>query len=138
MRLLSTILVSIPLLWITRAYSIEISLGSTPLSPCTTAEWSSQNTYGFSAPRRSQHVQTAKIKLIIEGEDLERPDIYAQVESCAQRTAQQIDIRFLAAQPSNSNALFKKVFYACLDPSQLQKKIYYFALKIENHCNKDE
>lgn len=132
----TTLLVPCALWWCAQACAIELSLGIAELPPCPTAKWEGQSQFGLSAPSRGQSSQTIRVKAIVEGENLQDSAVLSQVHECAMAASQRVNLRFLASEPSEGNALFKSIFGKCMDSGRVATRIYFTSLKLEGYCER--
>lgn len=120
------------------AIGIELPLGQANLPPCSSANWDSNARFGFSAPNRSQVAQSVTVKLIIEGENIQDARVMELLSMCARQSAERIDLRLVAAEPTAGNELFRRMFYQCLSTQPLPSRIYFAALKLEGYCGRSQ
>lgn len=82
--------------------------------------------------------QKAALQAIVEGQGVDDPSQRSTLQACADEAVEQINVRLLAAQPSEGNSLFKKIFLQCVDTQQIPVQVYVVALKIDDRCQPDQ
>jgi len=115
------------------AVAVQLPLGTTDAPACTPSATDPH----AGAPSRRGRDRTPKkatLNALVEGKGVEEPAQHQALQACAKDAAQQIELRLLAAQPAESNSLFKKVFLRCVAEQNIPVSIYFVALKLEGHC----
>lgn len=114
------------------AFGVQLPLGFTEAPSCGAAYG------GKSRPVKGKATQKVSVKAIVEGENTEQPANAEPLQACANAAAKKIDLRLLAAQTGEGNALFKNIFLQCVEENQLPVSVYFVALKLEDNCEPDE
>lgn len=136
MKAICTIPLCVTLLLCANVAAVQLPLGYTEAAPCAPKSGASQNSQRDKT-RGNNTPQQAMVQAIVEGDNLDSADHLESLQACANTTAKEIDLRLLAAQPSESNSLFKRKFLQCVEEQQIPVQVYFVALKVESSCESE-